>query len=522
MINNWWVTRPKRKLISVPEELAVVAAKALNQEWAGDRGLHLQIERELEKAGLKREGDRRDQGGGGGRTHLAWLKSLGLIFSQNATGKLCLTLAGEELLDGRNPTEILTHQLLKYQFPSAFSVSTGVMVNSRFHIRPFRFLFRLLLDERIKYLSQDEIAKIVITEAENETEKCFNAVVNRIQEFREKGDACLPKDFENRYPSTRRNVKTTAVSRLNDIANTIINWMEYTQYVVRGPDRCIRIIPEKLDDVLSIFICEPPFIGKWEDEEFFQRKYGVDPWHSKDTRNLSKAATVTAAVVIKSKIRQYFLAHAATEPVLEINSGVVKAIATATGIASNIVEDALGEMFPRGAFGSFLPAYREMAFSGREKAIDFELATASLFKTVFGFETKHVGSEGKTPDVLLLSDDEGYQAILDNKAYSDYSITNDHKNRMVVNYIKGLNHYSSSHYPLAFFSYIAGGFSSGIDKGLMEIYDEARVNGSAMPVDCLINLMKRHLEHPYGHAQIRDLFSINRRVVMSDIDKLKY
>ena len=518
MINNWWVTRPKRKLTSVPEDLAVIAAAALNREWEGDRKLHLLVEKGLETSGLKREGARRDQGGGGGRTYVAWLKSLGLLFTQKSTNRLCLTLAGEELLDGKSPTEILTNQILKYQFPSTFSVSTNVNVNPRFHIRPFRFLFRLLLDDRIQYLTQDEIAKIVITEAEDESDKCFNAVVQRILEFREKGDSCLPADFEKRHPSTRSNVKTTASVRLNDIANTIINWVEYTQYAARDADRCIRILPDKIDDVLSIFIESSPLIGRWEDEEFFQRKYGVDPWHSKDTRNLTQSTTVTALVVVKAKIRQAFLAYAAKNPVLAIDSKVVDNIANITGIDARTVEDSLCEMYPRGAFGSFLPSYNEMAFCGRERATDFELATASLFKTVFGFKTEHVGSKGKTPDVLVLSDCEGFQAILDNKAYSAYSISNDHMNRMVVNYIQGVKKYSASNYPLSFFSYIAGGFSSGIDRGINAIRERTGVNGSAISAGGLSNLMQRHLEHPYSHAKLKDIFSVNRKIVQRDFD----
>jgi len=519
MINNWWVTRPKRKLTSVPEDLAVVATAALNQEWVGDRTLHLKVEEGLEASGLKREGDRRDQGGGGGRTYVAWLKSLGLLFSQNATKKLMLTLAGEELLSGRNPTLILTNQILKYQFPSAFSISPGVRVNSRFRIRPFRFLFRLLLDDRIEYLTQDEIAKIVITEAENETEECYSTIVKRILEFREKGDACLPVDFEVRYPSTRQGVKTTAAERLNDVANTIVNWMEYTQYIVREGSGRIRIHPEKIEHVQSVFLTNPPLIDRCDDEEFFQRKFGVDPWHNKDVRNLLKTATVTASVIEKSKVRQAFLAYAACNPVLAIDSDVVQNIARVTGVSPMVVEDALGEMYPRGAFGSFLPAYNEMAFSGKEQATQFELATASLFKTVFGFATRHVGPIGKTPDVLLLSDQEGFQAILDNKAYSSYSITNDHMNRMVVNYIQGLRHYSDSDYRLSFFSYIAGGFASGIDKGINAIRERSGINGSAISVGRLSNLMTRHIEHPYSHAKLRDIFSVNRQIGLSDFDR---
>ena len=112
----------------------------------------------FEKAGLKRVGDRRDQTGGGARTYKAWLMSLGLIFTQESTGRIKLTLAGEAIMNGDSPVSVLTNQILKYQFPSAFSVGRGVQVASRFKIRPFRFLLKLLDDPRVMSLSEDEIA----------------------------------------------------------------------------------------------------------------------------------------------------------------------------------------------------------------------------------------------------------------------------------------------------------------------------------------------------------------------------
>lgn len=69
---------------------------------------------------------------------------------------------------------------------------------------------------------------------------------------------------------------------------------------------------------------------------------------------------------------------------------------------------------------------------------------------MFGYEAKHVGPIGLTPDVLLLSDSDGYQAILDNKAYHKYTISNDHYNRMVHNYIENLSNYSDSPDRLSF------------------------------------------------------------------------
>ena len=195
MLNYWWVTRPKRKLNSIPEVLATFADLSLNEEWKGQRDSHLAYEEALEVAGLKRKGERRDHTGGGARTYKAWLVSLGLIFTQESTGRIKLTLAGEAIMNGESPVKVLTNQILKYQFPSAFSVSRGVQVASRFKIRPFRFLLRLLSDDRIQYLTEEEIAKIVVTEAETENKKCFEYIVDRIIQFRSYGDECLEEDF---------------------------------------------------------------------------------------------------------------------------------------------------------------------------------------------------------------------------------------------------------------------------------------------------------------------------------------
>ena len=51
MLNYWWVTRPKRKLNSIPEVLAAFADLSLNQEWEGQRTSHLAYEDALEEAG---------------------------------------------------------------------------------------------------------------------------------------------------------------------------------------------------------------------------------------------------------------------------------------------------------------------------------------------------------------------------------------------------------------------------------------------------------------------------------------
>ena len=521
MINNWWVTRPKRKLNSIPEILATVAQTALNQEWQGQRDTHLDFESALEEASIKRTGERRDQGGGGGRTYIAWLKSLGLVFNQDKTGKLKLTLAGEAIMSGDSPVAVLKHQILRYQFPSSYSLSRSVRVNERFKIRPFRFLLRLLSDTRIEYLSKAEIGKVVIVEAENETEQCYQHVVERILAYRQSGDTSLVSEFTYKYKSSKGKNENKPFDNLLDVANTIQIWIEYTQLAKRDDDRNLRIIPEKADEVASILYENSPFIDRPESHEYFQRKYGVDPKHKKDNRNLTEAQTITDRMIVEQKIKSAFIGESLRTPVVKINASLIDKISEQTGIEESTVEETLQKFYPRGAIGAFMSEYFEMAFRGRDNAIEFELATAELFKTVFGFEAHHVGPIGLTPDVLLVSNEMKFCGIIDNKAYSKYSISNDHKNRMITNYIGGLHNYYNGDFSLSFFNYIAGGFSINIDAQITDIVRATSIEGSAISVHNIINLVENNSQIPFSHTQLKEIFSVNRQILMSDIVRQK-
>lgn len=518
MINYWWVTRPKRRLNSVPEILASVADNALNQEWAGQHGVHLSFEDALEEAGLKRKGDRRDQTGGGARTYIAWLSSLGLVFVQEKSGKLRLTLAGEAIMAGDSPVTVLKNQIIKYQFPSSYSLSRGVQVSPRFKLRPFRFLLKLLADEIIGFLSEDEIAKIIIVEAENETDRCYRKIVARILEYRTSGGASLDDDFFEKYAPSKGSINPEVPFRyLMDIANTIANWLEYTQLAKRDENGLLRIIPDKADEVANILGTPSLFIDRPEQHEYFQRKYGLDPKHKKDSRRLSESPSITAQMLAEYKIKQAFFGESLKAPISRITSGLIDAIAEQTGFEVRFIEEALLRLYPHGAIGSFMSEYFEMAFKGRDEASEFEKATVELFKTILGFDARHIGPIGLTPDVLLLSDYEGYCAILDNKAYNRYSISNDHRNRMVHNYINGLGNYYNGPFPLAFFSYIAGGFGTNINAQICDIASETSIPGSAVGVSNIIALVEKHTEHPFSPRRIREIFSLNRQVLLADL-----
>ncbi len=519
MLNYWWVTRPKRRLDSVPEVLTTFAELSLNKAWEGQKDSHLAYEEALEKAGLKRIGERRDHGGSGARTYAAWIESLGLIFKQQSSGNVMLTLAGEAIMDGKPPVQILTNQILKYQFPSAFSISRNVQVNQRFKIRPFRFLLRLLSDNRINYLTEEEIAKIVITEAENESNKCFEYIVSRIIDFRSYGDQVLSKSFFEDYGPSRGTVNPEhPFSHLLDCANTIINWIEYTQLARRDSGKLV-ILEDKRAEVASILSNKPPFIDRYNEHEYFQRKFGLDPFHKKDSRDLTKAKTITATIIAEQKIRSAFIKFSLKHPVLNINSILVDKIANDIGATTQMVESVLQKEYPHGAIGAFMSSYFEMAFKGTEEATDFEIATTDIFKNVFGFNAQHLGQTGalSAPDILLLSDADGYQAIIDNKAYSKYSISGDHHNRMVHNYIENISKYSPYQLPIGFFAYIAGGFIKTFDTQLRKEIDETGVHGSGITVGNFIKMVEKAQTAPYSHKQLKDIFGLDRQILLSDI-----
>ncbi len=517
MLNYWWVTRPKRKLNSIPEVLATFADLSLNQEWEGQRGSHLAYEQALEDAGLKRIGDRRDQTGGGARTYKAWLVSLGLIFTQETTGMIKLTLAGEAIMNGESPVKILSNQIMKYQFPSAFSIGRGVQVAERFKIRPFRFLLKLLMDSRIGYLTEEEIAKVVVTEAENESDKCFEYIVSRIISFRNFGDDILEDDFIYKYQSSKGMINFEhPYSHLLDLANTLVNWLEYTQLVKRENSQ-VYVLPEKMEEVATLLETKIPFIDRPEQQEYFQRKYGVDIYHHKDNRDLNKSITITPKIIAKQKIMQAYITASLNKPITRVTPELVDYIVMETGIDGKTVEEILIETYPNGSVGAFMTKYFEMAFKGRDEATEFEKATVELFREVFRFRTRHVGPIGLTPDVLLISDEANYQAIIDNKAYHTYSITNDHHNRMVHNYIDGITNYGDTNKQLAFFSYIAGGFTKNIDAQIQSINDSTNVPGSAITVSNIIKMVENNQKSPYSHEEIRKILSSNRQILLKDI-----
>ena len=119
---------------------------------------------------------------------------------------------------------------------------------------------------------------------------------------------------------------------------------------------------------------------------------------------------------------------------------------------------------------------------------------------------------------MLVSESSGYQAIIDTKAYKKYDLPTTQRDRMIHHYLPDISQYGLCNLPTSFFSYIAGGFSNTIATPLKEIASETGVNGSAMPVATFIKMAEYHAEHPMSHEKIASVFSVNRKVELTDFE----
>lgn len=516
MHNTWWITRPKRNLISVPLCLSVIAHHAQGKTWATpDKSTELSIEQGLEDSHLKRKGNRRDQGGGGARTYRAWMKSLGLLFMDN-DGKLWLTSAGEALVNAEPPLEILKKQVLGYQHPSAYTAKGPTRVADRFKVRPFIFLLQLLLDERLDgYLHErEEIGKIVIAYGETNKQADVDKVVELILKHREIGDAALPTNYVEMFASSRSSTATqeSLFANNGDIANTLGNWLGYTQLIQREksewriPAQARAEVQEIVDEYTAL-----PLIKDHDNEEKYQRRYGLKPGQRKDTRNLdNQYASRTSAAIEADRIKIVMMELATTELINEIDHGLIQKISDRTGSTASRVEQVLAEKYPNGAVDAFMQGYVHLAFQSRDKATEFEKATAEIFKKVFGFNAKQMGQQGLRPDIVISSDAEDYAGIIDNKAYKEgYSLTHGQRNAMRT-YIESFDSYKIDQHPLRFFCYVVSDVKSTMNSQLKDVAEANGVAGSAITARDIVRLAR--MQNKPSHAKFLELFTSNQVV----------
>lgn len=510
---HWFVSRQKRQLTTILSALIAFSDVCVGEKWSGNIELQLKFEDELQSRNITGHGNLRarkaGQGGGGARTLFKQLKDLGLVFTEDDNGRCQLTLIGEELVKGNiSFVSAMRLQLQKYQYPSAAVWKGSGSVEHEFKVHPFQFMFRLLRDSRLNNtLTMEEMSGIVIHFAKSDSTACFEDVVNKILEYRSAG-------------SVEGFVEDTQTKTYSDIANTFFNYISLTQYVERGW-KTLLIRNGKERDIDEFIQEKPKFIPNPELTENYQRAYGRGNF-AKDLRNFDRVDLKSQKELNEARIRKEYVLLALKTPITGITPDIVNMIVAQTGIDEKTVEDFLIKHYPDGNIDDFFLAYKELAHMGTAGAKDFEEATCEMFRKIFKMRAEHVGPIGNTPDVFVESQEGGFCGIIDNKAYKNgYSISGDHKRVMEDVYIPNYRKYGNTDMPLAFFAYIAGSFGKNINSQVRTICFDTGVDGSAMPVDILINLAQDYADAGYTHNTLRKIFSVNREVKLADVESVQ-
>lgn len=524
--NHWFVSRQKRQLTTILPALVAFSDICVGKKWAGNTELQLAFEDELQKRDITEHGKLRarkqNQGGGGTRTLFKQMKDLGLVFTEEENGKCRLTLIAEAIIKGDITfVDAMRLQLQKYQYPSAACWAGSGAVDHTFKVHPFQFILRLLRYPPLEnYLTTDELAYIVIHQAKSDDEMTFNAVSGWILAHRK--DGFLPFSIISQVCVTdempSEQVKDIKVNQAayHNIANTFCNYLSLTQYIDRGY-KTISIRNGKEQDVDTFIQAKPTYIPRPDLTENYIRAYGRGN-AAKDLRDFDREDHKTVKELNEARIRKEYVLLALKTPITGITPDIVKTITQNTGIDESFVEKFLIRCYPNGNISDFFLSYKEYAHMGTEGARDFELATCEIFKKIIKMRVKHVGPIGNTPDVFVESEEGQYCGIIDNKAYKNgYSISGDHSRVMKDVYIPNVGIYGEAKHPLAFFTYIAGSFGTNINSQIKTIYNETGVCGSAMPVNLFINIIQDYAEKGYDHHVLRDIFSVNREVKLSDI-----
>ena len=506
---HWFISRQKRQLTQILPSLICFNDICEGEIWSGNTALQLRFEDALAERKITQHGSLRARrvksGGGGIRTLFTQMKDLGLVFTEDNNQKAHLTLVAEELVKANITfVDAMRIQLSRFQYPSATRWSGSGAVDQNIKVHPFIFMFRLLRDSRLNgYITMDEMKFIIIHEAVSDSVKCFENVVASILDFRATG-------------ANANGITDTATGAYSNIANTFFNYIELTQYVDRG---YMRILARsgKESDIDALISSSAKFIPHPEVQENYQRAYGVGT-STKDHRSFTSDKTLNKKQLEEARIKSEYALLRLETPITGIDKQIVEIIANRTGIKESTIESFLVKNFPNGSVDDFFLTYKDYAYGGRKYATEFELATVEIFRKIFGMTAKHIGPKGNTPDVFVESDIEKYCGILDNKAYENgYSISGNHRRVMVDEYIPNVKTYADAKYTLAFFSYISTDFGKNINEQLKTIIDVTGVSGSAMPIDLMIDFAQDYKEKGYTHKNVKDIFSVNRMVSISDI-----
>jgi hypothetical protein len=496
------------------------------ESWSGNQTMQNKLCKALEKAGLKTVGVQRDLNSGGPRTYFAQLKCLGLIFQREGE-RVWFTKAGEDLVNGKPPLEIVQNLLFRHQYPSSYGNLGNVKIHPKLKVKPFLFVLELLLAKRIKFLTNEELCIPVLY---GHNDSCLKICISKILKLRRTRNFAGSIDNENEDLFTAKTnfsaFDEKASNYIGDIANTCKNYLQACCLIVEtkndAGEKCIQVNDDMIPLVKQAIKVKKKYVKIGVGEESFQRALGS--WDSKkDTRRLSKKYPTLRKKHGEPIIEAEFIKYCGKYAIVDYPNDFINEINRNFGFGKSLIKRTI-QPFLEKSLSYYESTFLGMSRGGTSTATDFERAVCGLFRNRFHFEAEHIGQRkrpkggpGGYADVFIVALDKSHCAIIDAKASPAYRISNDDYLRMAKNYIVNYNELSGGRVlDLEYCLYVAGGLhEKSVNQKLKQIKKDAAVNASAITAFELLQLSKRNIATTQ-QSRIRAVFKKTRVVYNSD------
>ena len=439
------IPRNKRRINPLRDSLilrAMIVSSKRGAAWK-DQANQDKFSEILDKLNLKDGGKLRDKNSGGSRTYLAQFEALGLILDDKKEG-LKLTQAGEDLNNLHEPTSTLAYQLLKFQYPSTYSLKTAVGIARDIVIRPFLFILELALDPQLNGLTdKDLMIPVVHAKTHNDFDKCKE----KILELRRDSsiEAVIPNDSSIRTNKSQDSSYQERIDDIKNIANTFKNYLQGVGLIqffsLEDGVKRFKTNNDYVDLIKKTK--QSPFIDFLNlpgDQAQFQ--YGKRIDSLKDTRRIFMPSSDPRLATLEGVLQDLFLKEIHLPAPHEIIESFINDTTKKFQLSDkNIVRNAINPfLFDRADHTQRLI---ELASGGTQTAEAFEKTISNIFQYEFGFQSEWTGRKrrplgevGAYADVFVVEFDRNYCGIIDAKSTKNtYDLPHSDVVKMVQTYI---------------------------------------------------------------------------------------
>jgi hypothetical protein len=480
----WMFPRNKRRMMPLDTALilrAMVVASELGTTWGGDQGQQNQFSRLLDEYGLKSGGDQRDKNPGGSRTYEAQMRSLGLLYKDSRDGSLKLTQAGQDLVELIEPSKTFEYQILKFQYPSSYSLGRNVDIDRKIKIRPFLFLLKLANDPILNGLSdKDMVVPVVYGRNEQSYEICKKLILK----LRAEGvESVIPDDASIRTAKTQNNSYAQRIEDIGNIANTFKNVLQGSGIVnLRDIEGQVRVFPRidikaRIAEIESIPYVD--FIGLSEEQATL--KFGNRLGSLKDTRR-SFMPTKNPELFTKSAlIFQKFLDEVDL-PVTqtEVDEFVIR-MEKEFQLSREIIIKALEPILANSTHYAGARLI-ELSKGGLASAEAFEKNVQKIFEVDFGYHAEwtgrtHRSQTGGFMDVFVVEIERNVCGILDTKSMKSYDLPHQDVSKAITTYVDAASELygARGNLELKFVAYISHLIGTGASTRALDLYNAKKV-----------------------------------------------